>query len=172
MNATFARGGYGFRRMERADLAMARVWLGEPHLREFWGEPDEQYEIMAEGLDLDWVDPVIVTHDGTPFAYLQCYDLHSKDYAPYPEQPPGARGMDTFVGVPAMLGAGHAARYLRSYCDQRFEAGTPRLVIDPNEANIRAIRAYTAAGFTVERLHVDEEGRFLIMTRDGARTSP
>jgi aminoglycoside 6'-N-acetyltransferase len=172
VNSSFERGGYGFRRMEVADLEMVRAWLAEPHLREFWGEPETQYDVMAEGLGLDWVNPVIVTHDGRPFAYLQCYDLHSEDYAPYPDQPPGARGMDTFIGVPAMLGIGHAGRYLRAYTDHRLETGTPRLVIDPNEANARAIRAYTAAGFTVERLHVDEEGRFLIMTRDAARISP
>ncbi len=172
MTDPLLRDGFGFRPMTSADLPLMRGWLREPHLREFWGDPDAQYEIMVEGLELDWVEPMLVTDEGAPFAYLQCYDLHTDAYAPYPEQPRGARGLDTFIGVPARLGRGFAARYLRAYADHRLETGTPRLVIDPDERNHRAIRAYAAAGFTPQRIHADDDGRFIIMTRDAARTTP
>ena len=36
---------------------------------------------------------------------------------------------------------------MRQFVDMLFEEGVPRVVIDPDPANARAIRAYEKAGF-------------------------
>jgi aminoglycoside 6'-N-acetyltransferase len=66
---------YVFRRMIRADLALIQDWLVLPHVREWWGEPDEQYALVGGDLDEPAMDQYIVCLDGAPFGYLQCYDL-------------------------------------------------------------------------------------------------
>ena len=39
------RADYRFRPMVSSDLAMVRTWLSEPHVRHWWGEPDEQFAL-------------------------------------------------------------------------------------------------------------------------------
>jgi len=44
--------------------------------------------------------------------------------------------------------------------------GTPRVVLDPDPANARAIRAYEKAGFCRDRLVDTPDGLALLMVRD------
>lgn len=41
---------YTFRTMSTADLPMIRRWLGEAHVRDWWGDPDEQFALMSGDL--------------------------------------------------------------------------------------------------------------------------
>ena len=43
--------------------------------------------------------------------------------------------------------------------------GTPRIVTDPDPANIRAVRAYAKAGFRRERMVDTPDGPALLMVR-------
>ena len=65
---------YVFRPMTAADLPLVRRWLAEPHVAEWWGDPDEQFELVSGDLDEPAMDQFIVATDGRPFGYLQCYD--------------------------------------------------------------------------------------------------
>ena len=55
--------------------------------------------------DLDHPDMAqfIVTLDGRPFAYLQCYRMSEWD-ACFGPQPEGTRGIDQFIGEADMIG--------------------------------------------------------------------
>ena len=100
---------YSFPRLTRADYPLMRDWLAQPHVRAWWGDPDEE-------IDTGPTDMRLVVLDGHPFAYVQDYPVHHWPLPQYAGFPPGARGVDTFLGDPAYLGRGHAARYLRQRC--------------------------------------------------------
>ena len=56
--------------------------------------------------------------------------------------------------MPGLVGAGHGSAIVRQFVEQLFEEGAPRVIIDPDPANGRAIRAYEKAGFrAIDRRH-------------------
>lgn len=141
------RKGYSFRDVTEKDLPMLKAWLAEPHLREWWGDPDEVVAEIREAMASVETEPLIGELDGRPIAYLQWYDPHLEDDHPYQDQPFGTLGIDLSIGPPDFLGKGHGSAMLRALADDLFDEGAPRLIIDPDPANARAIRAYEKAGF-------------------------
>jgi aminoglycoside 6'-N-acetyltransferase len=170
MTTPFEAGGYGFVPATRADLPLLYAWLSLPHVQEWWGDPDEEIDLIREGLAMDWVESYLVSMRGTPFAYLQTWDLFGEPgYRPFPEQPPGTRGIDPFIGPPHMVGLGYGSRMLSTFMTRCFEQGAHRFVIDPDPANGRAIAAYCRAGFVPQGERDTDEGRILFMVRDSGR---
>ena len=149
---------YSFPRLRRADYPLLRGWLAQPHVRAWWGDPEEEIALIEEDIETGPTDMRLVLLAGHPFAYVQDYPAHhwgAPHFAPFP---PGTRGMDTFLGDPAYLGRGHAPRYLRQRCDQLLADGAAAVVIDPDPANDRAIRAYRRAGFAPHGIAPCEDG--------------
>ena len=117
---------------------MVRRWLAKPHVVEWWGDPDEQFALVSEDLDHPSMDQFIVAIDDRPFAYLQCYDPDAWPNNGFGALPGGARGIDQFIGEPDMIDRGHGSALIRAFIDGLLEAGTPRVVTDPDPANARA----------------------------------
>ena len=65
-----------------------------------------------------------------------------------------------------MLDRGHGSALIRAFADRLFASGTPRVVIDPDPANARAIRAYEKAGFCRDQIVDTPDGVALLMVRD------
>ena len=156
---------YQFRAMTAADLPVVRGWLAAPHVMEWWGDPDEQFGFVKDDLDHPAMDQFIVSADDKPFAYLQCYDPLAWPESGLGDQPPGARGIDQFIGEPDMIGKGHGSAFIRAYADQLLAAGAPLVLTDPDPMNQRAIRAYEKAGFLPDRVMDTSEGPALLMVR-------
>jgi aminoglycoside 6'-N-acetyltransferase len=156
---------YAFQPMTAADLPLIKRWLAEPHVRQWWGDPDEQYELVSGDLDEAAMDQYIVSVTGDPLGYLQCYDLTAW-YSGFGDQPKGTRGIDLFIGEDKMIGRGHGSAFIRTFVDDCLKNGTPRIVTDPDPKNRRAIRAYENAGFARDRLVDTPDGIALLMVRD------
>lgn len=155
---------YSFRRVDPADLALLDHWRLMPHVIEYWGPPD--VEPAAESLADPRIAMWIVEHRGRPFAYAQDYSPHDWDGHPFACLPPGARGIDQYIGAPDMVGRGHGSLFVRLHCDRLFAAGAPAIGADPHPDNGRAIRAYQKAGFAITSGPVDTRwGRALLMER-------
>lgn len=148
--------------MTADDLPLVRHWLGEPHVVRWWGEPDQQFDLVKSDLDEPSMDQFIVARDARPFGYLQCYDPASRDNCLGP-QPAGTRGIDQFIGEADMLDCGHGSLFIRSFVDRLLTSRTPRVVTDPDPTNARAIRAYEKAGFRKDRLVDTSDGLALLM---------
>ncbi len=161
---------YGFRPMTAADLPTIRRWLEAPHVAEWWHDPAEQFKFVSGDLDHPDMAQFIVTDGVRGFAYLQCYRL-SDWHTGLGEQPDGTRGLDQFIGEADMIGRGHGSALIRAFADRLLMEGVPRIVIDPDPDNARAIRAYEKAGFCRDRLTATPDGLALLMIRD-ARASP
>jgi aminoglycoside 6'-N-acetyltransferase len=155
---------YAFRPMSAADLPLVRRWLAEPHVRQWWGDPAEQYALVNGDLDEPAMDQYIVSANGEAFCYLQCYDL-TIWHSGFGTQPSGTRGIDLFIGAPGMMERGHGSALIRRFADDRLRDGAPRIVTDPDPANRRAIHAYEKAGFESDRLVETPDGPALLMVR-------
>ena len=156
---------YAFRNMTADDLSTIKRWLAEPHVREWWGDPAEQYALVSGDLAEPAMDQYIVSADGRAFAYLQCYDLTAWNSG-FGEQPNGTRGIDLFIGEVDMIEHGHGSAMIRTFVDEQLKRGAPRVVTDPDPNNLRARRAYENAGFADVGLVDTPDGPSLLMVRD------
>jgi aminoglycoside 6'-N-acetyltransferase len=156
---------YAFRPMTTADLPLIRQWLARPHVREWWGNPSEQYELVSGDLDEPAMDQFIVSAGSNDFGYLQCYDLTAWNSG-FGEHPRGTRGIDLFIGEPDMIERGHGSALIRAFADERLQNDTPRIVTDPDPANTRAVRAYEKAGFEKAGMVDTPDGPALLMVRN------
>jgi aminoglycoside 6'-N-acetyltransferase len=156
---------YAFRPMSVTDLPVIRRWLETPHVAEWWHDAAEQFELVSGDLDHPDMAQFIVAADAREFAYLQCYNISAWN-AGFDPQPVGTRGLDQFIGEADMLGRGHGSAFIRAFADNLLLSGTPRVVIDPDPGNARAIRAYEKAGFCRDRVVDTPDGPALLMIRD------
>ncbi len=153
--------------MTEGDLPAIRDWLRQAHVREWWGDPDEQYALIDGDRAEPAMDQYIMLMQDEPAGYLQCYALTqwNEGFGPQPE---GTRGIDLFIAGQDHVGRGHGPRAISAFCDLMFQRGVPRVVTDPAPANARAIRAYEKAGFRRERLIETPDGPALLMSCDPA----
>lgn len=159
-------GRYGLRPVTRADLKLIRQWLTRPHVAAWWGDTETEIGQIGEHIDSISVEPLIVELKGRPIAYLQSYDPHLEDGHPYADQPFGTLGIDLTIGEPELIGIGHGPAILRQFAEELFEEGAPRVIIDPDPANARAIRAYEKAGFRPIGRRTSQYGDVLLMALD------
>ncbi|TPM39968.1 GNAT family N-acetyltransferase [Mesorhizobium sp. B2-3-4] len=138
---------YDFRPVTKKDLPMIAGWLAEPEVAAWWDDPETEIAAIGDHMDSISVEPLIVELDGKPIAYLQSYDPHMEDDHPYADQPFGTLGIDLSIGRPELIGIGHGSAIVRQFVEDLFREGVPRVIIDPDPANARAIRAYEKAGF-------------------------
>src|SRR5436190_16973097 len=176
---------YQFRPMSDGDLPLVRDWLARPHVHEWWGDPDEQFGLVSGDMNEPAMDQYIVSlkavssevgtgsrqenasaqDSGAPFGYLQCYRLTDWNIC-FGSQPEQTRGIDQMIGEPEMVGRGHGSGFIRAFIDGLLSSGTPRVVVDPDPENARAIRAYEKAGFVRDRLVDTPDGISLLTVRD------
>ncbi|RUW31864.1 MAG: N-acetyltransferase [Mesorhizobium sp.] len=161
---------YDFRPVTEADLPMIAGWLAEPHVAEWWDDPEKEIAEIRAHLSSVSVEPLIVELDGRPVAYLQSYDPHLEDDHPYADQPFGTLGIDLSIGPPELVGIGHGPAIVRQFVEELFEEGAPRVIIDPHPDNGRAIRAYEKAGFRPIGRRQSEYGDVVLMAVDAAET--
>ena len=157
---------YEFRPMTAEHLPLVRGWLAKPHVREWWGDPREQFELVRDDLDDPAMEQFIVATADRPFAYLQCYEPAMWPEGGLGEHPDGTRGIDQFIGEAHMVGRGHGSAFIRLFAGALLQTGAPRIVTDPDPENGRAVRAYEKAGFLKDRLVDTPDGPSLLMVRD------
>jgi aminoglycoside 6'-N-acetyltransferase len=157
---------YAFHAMSAADLPMVRRWLTNPHVAQWWGDPDAQFALVRDDLEHPAMQQFIVALGDRAFAYLQCYDPTAWPENGFGDLPSGTRGIDQFIGETDMIGRGHGSALIRTFIDGLLAKGTPRIVTDPAPENARAVRAYEKAGFHKDRLVDTPDGRALLMVRD------
>jgi aminoglycoside 6'-N-acetyltransferase len=158
--------------MTAADLPLVQRWLEMPHVREWWGDADEQLELVSGDMDELAMEQFIVAAAGRPFAYLQCYRQSRWSENGLGIHPAGTRGIDQFIGEPDMINRGHGSAFIRQFVDGLLGAGTPRVLTDPDPENARAIRAYQKARFRADREVDTPDGRALLMLRDNPQRAP
>ncbi len=171
---------YEFHPMTNNDLPLMRRWLDMPHVREWWGEPDTELSHIHDMIEgRDTTRPFIFFVDDQPAGYIQYWFVgHHQNaswIADHPwlaELPADAVGVDVSIGDPDRLAQGIGSGALRAFAERLLEEGHRTIIIDPDPANRRAVRAYEKAGFRAIPRLVGRTGDVLIMqyepTRNGA----
>lgn len=154
---------YRFCRLTRADLPMVERWLTTPHVAEWWGDPEEQFARVSADFDEPAMEQLIVHAEGRAFGYLQSFQVEAWPEPAFGKQPSGTRTVDQFIGEADMIDRGHGSAFLRAFAGGLLATGTPRVIIDPDPANVRAIRAYEKAGFHATQVVDTRSGPALLM---------
>ena len=148
--------------LEEADLPGLWRWLGDPEVRRFYGErPDSIGELREDYLERG-VNPVwrfVIEEDGEGIGEIQ-----------YGHPYPGAEfvwtaAVDILIGEPGARDRGLGTEAVRTMLSYLFGVrGIHIVMIDPEVANARAIRAYEKAGFRADgvlRHHAFKHGRYV-----------
>lgn len=152
-------------------LPMLKGWLESPHMREWWGEPKEELgfiENMIEGHDS--TRPYIFRADDEPAGYIQYWFVGHHQNEKWLQDnpwltalPQDAIGVDLSIGEPEKLSKGIGSTVLARFSRQLSDQGYQTIIIDPDAANHRAIRAYEKAGYRPVAELKDKTGGTLIM---------
>ena len=169
-----------FRPVTPEDYPLLEAWMGKPHWREWWGEPETEMGYvrdMVEGRDS--TRPFIFLVDGLAAGYIQVWSIRDHLAEPWlskapwlAEVPPDSVGVDMSIGEAERLSRGLGSSVLKAFVDRLRTEGHDTIVIDPDIANKRAVRAYQKAGFTplmVSRESSDDADstvQIMILARD------
>ena len=164
----------GFRPVTAADYSLLRAWLDAPHVREWWGEPEQELGFirdMVEGRDT--TRPYLIALDGKPVGYIQVWyighhqnETWIKDHPWLAELPAETVGVDLSIGVAELLSRGIGSAALSAFVAVLRSEGHETIIIDPDPENKRAVRAYMKAGFRPVPELVGRTGDVLIMQYD------
>ena len=151
-----------FEPVEKRHYQLLRSWLDQPHWRQWWGEPETELSHirdMVEGRD-DTCRPFLFFADGEAVGYIQYWFLGphqteewTRDNPWLMEFPAHTIGVDLSIGDGSRLSRGLGSAALRAFVDLRRAEGHDQIIIDPDPRNLRAVKAYSKAGFVpVQRL--------------------
>ncbi len=157
--------------MTAGDLPLMRRWLELPHVQEWWGDPDTELGYIRDMIEgRDTTRPFIFSVNGEPTGYIQYWFIghHQNEtwIADNPwlaELPSDAVGVDLSIGDPDRLAKGVGSSVLRAFTEHLIEQGHRTVVIDPDPANMRAVRAYEKAGYRAIPQLFGRTGDTLIM---------
>ncbi|MCZ7542042.1 MAG: GNAT family N-acetyltransferase [Anaerolineae bacterium] len=151
----WASAQIGFRRLRMADLPRMRRWLNAPHVRAWYDKGGYTYaDVVAKYAPRIRrqapTDPYTILYGGRPIGYIQTYKI--ADYPGYAAQvqvEAGAAGVDLFIGEAAYMHRGLGrlimAAFLKEVVFEQSDAVS--CIVDPDIANVPAIRMYESAGF-------------------------
>lgn len=155
-----------------ADVPLLTRWLQAPHVRAFWddGERGEAAVAANYGRPDGEMTELLMRVGGRPVGFLQTQEVGAgHEFAPWAAPTGKSWALDLLIGEATLTGRGLGPALIRAFADhwQAQRPGLRRLVIDPDERNVRARRAYEKVGFVAAgMLDEAEGGRRLILTRD------
>jgi aminoglycoside 6'-N-acetyltransferase len=145
-----------FRPLGRSDFPLLQEWLSAPHVVAWWHEPLDLASVTAKyGPRVDGTEPTrvfVIEHAGRPIGWIQWYL-----WSDYPEHAVqlgaelSSAGIDLAIGELAMTGLGLGPLAIREFL-RRIVFADPNVsavITDPEAGNLRSLRAFIKAGFTV-----------------------
>jgi len=163
-----------FKPVTAEHLPMLRHWLKQPHMREWWGEPQEELGFIRDMIEgRDSTRPFIIVLGDEPVGYIQYWFIghHQnagwiEDHPWLAEFPAGAVGVDLSIGHSDKLSKGIGSKALAAFVRKLRDDGFETILIDPDPDNLRAVGAYRKAGFRPVPWLEGRSGDALIMQYD------
>ena len=155
-------------------LSLLRAWLAEPHMLEWWGDPETELSYIRDMIEgRDTTRPFLIALDGRPVGYIQYWFVGHHQNEPWItdhpwllELPADAVGVDLSLGDPDTLSKGIGSAALTAFVAMLRNEGHVTILIDPDPDNARAVRAYWKAGFRPVPHLQGRTGDVLIMQHD------
>lgn len=169
-----AEGLITFRPVLLDDLPMLGEWMAQPHWLEWWGEPEKELGYIREMTEgRDDTEPYIFAVDGVALGYVQVWRVAANRVEPWLTEAPwlmwvpdNTVGVDLSIADPAMLSRGVGTEVLRAFVARLRARGETEIIIDPDPANRRAVRANEKAGFRVIEALRGRTGDSLLMRQE------
>jgi aminoglycoside 6'-N-acetyltransferase len=163
-----------FEPMRSEHLALFAGWIEKPHVRPWWGDPMEELEKVRDMIEgRDSTKPYLVRFDGQPVGYIQVWfaddwrDDETVTRNPWVALlPKGCVGVDICIGDATVIGRGVGSAAVRKFTLRLSDEGRDFIIIDPDPANLRAVRAYRKAGFREVPGLADPTGDVLLLKFD------
>jgi aminoglycoside 6'-N-acetyltransferase len=153
-----SRASILFPPLSRSDFSQLQEWLSAPHVAAWWHERLDLASVEAKyGPRVDGVEPThvfVIEYSGRPVGWIQWYFW--SDY-PLHAIKLGAEltsaGIDLAIGDYAMTGLGLGPAAIREFLKQIVFAdpSVSAVITDPEEGNLRSLRAFEKAGFAVTK---------------------
>jgi aminoglycoside 6'-N-acetyltransferase len=159
-----------FKPLNKIHFPLFLKWLETPHVKRWWDQDviwsldliEEKYGSYVNGYKLVDSEPksvkaYIVYFSETPMGYVQLYDVYDFPRAqPLVGLPKPLAGIDLFIGEEDYLGKGIGPQVIQSFLKKILDKGYQHVFVDPDAANITAIKAYEKAGFKKVKENQDE----------------
>ncbi|MFC3170043.1 GNAT family N-acetyltransferase [Paracoccus fontiphilus] len=162
-----------------ADLPLLAAWMDQPHWRDWWSDDvaTELGYIRDIIAGRDSTRAFLFRLDGRPVGYIQVWWIADARVEPWlsdapwvMDLPDDAVGVDLSIGPPDLLSQGIGSQVLARFVAMLRAEGHRTIVIDPDIANHRAIRAYRKAGFQPIAELAGRTGDVLLMRHEGPGT--
>ena len=152
-----------FQPLQESHLPLLLKWLETPHVKAWWDQdvewtPElikEKYGSYVQGYKGEQglkkpTQAYIVYVEDDPIGYTQLYNTHDfprEDKVSLAQHSDSLAGLDIFIGEEAFLGKGLGSRIIKKFLNEYVDPHYDACFVDPDTANIKAIRAYENAGF-------------------------
>jgi len=144
-----------FRPLGRSDFPLLQKWLSGPHVLAWWHEPLDLAGVEAKyGRRVDGAEPThvfVIEHGGQPIGWIQWYRWSDyQAHAGHLGAELASAGIDLAIGELAMTGLGLGPAAIREFLSQIVlrDPSVTAVIADPEERNLRSLRAFQKAGFT------------------------
>ena len=160
--------------VESEHYPLLRKWLREPHVQEWWGDPEQELGYIRDMVDgRDTTRPFLIAVDDNPVGYIQYWfvghhqnEQWTTDNPWLLELPSETIGVDLSIGCPDKLSQGIGSTALAAFSAMLRDEGYATIIIDSDRSNERAVRAYRKAGFRPVPHLQGRTGDVLIMQHD------
>jgi aminoglycoside 6'-N-acetyltransferase len=169
-----------FQPLQETHFPLLLKWLETPHVKAWWDQ-DVQWtsELIKEkygsyileykieyGLKKPLQAYIIFVGD-KPVGYIQTYNAHDfprEDKTSLTELPESLAALDIFIGEEEFLGKGLGSLIMKQFLNEYVDPHYKACFVDPDTANIKAIRTYEKAGF--KKIKMVKEGTIMWMVRE------
>lgn len=153
-----------FKKFSLEDVPLYYIWAEREHVKNVWfqdGYQPKEYilkKIAGNGIEY----PFVILIDDVPVGHIQYWDVHSRDLIEqnkkdyFTGSPPGTYGIDIFIGELDYINKGYGTKILSEFAKLLFEKyHAKKLVLDPSNENIQAIKCYQKVGFIISKIEHD-----------------
>jgi aminoglycoside 6'-N-acetyltransferase len=158
-----------FKILQKHHFPLLLKWLNSPHVQQFWDTGtqwteeliEEKYGTYVQGYKLvngvkKKMSAFIILWDERPVGYVQYYDAWDfpRDGYDLEEVLKGTlfermklAALDIFIGEEDAIGKGVGVKAMQELLEKHILTEFEGCLVDPDLANVSAIRAYEKAGF-------------------------
>jgi len=135
-----------------AHFPLLLQWLEAPHVKAWWDRDltydlalvKEKFGPRAQGQAEAKIKAYVVECGGVAMGYVQMYGAEEGLPVPQP-----SAGMDIFIGEEKFLNLGLGPLILEAFWQDILSKDFASCVVDPETRNLKALGAYTRAGFQI-----------------------